>query len=58
MDNDKMVIIIHTQQGVISQTYYVTNLPAWYEFLGIFSLYAIVAMTIFYTGLWIVGKYK
>tara|TARA_R100000458_G_C8093074_1_gene122952 strand:+ start:331 stop:507 length:177 start_codon:yes stop_codon:yes gene_type:complete len=58
MDNDKMVIIIHTQQGVVSQTYYVTNLPAWYEFLGIFSLYAIVAMTIFYTGLWIVGKYK
>ena len=58
MDNDKMVIIIHTQQGVISQTYYVTNLPALYEFLGIFSLYAIVAMTIFYTGLWIVGKYK
>ena len=58
MNDDKLVIIIHTQQGVVSQTYYVTNLPAWYELLGIFSVYAIIAMTVFYTGLWIVGKYK
>lgn len=58
MSEDKLVIIIHTQQGVVSQTYYVTNLPAWYEFLGVFSLYAIIAMTMFYSGLWIVGKCK
>lgn len=55
---DKLIIIIHTQQGVVSQTYYVTNLPTWYELLGIFSLYAVIAMTTFYTGLWIVGKCK
>jgi hypothetical protein len=55
---DKLTIIIHSQQGVVSQTYYVTNLPTWYELLGIFSIYAVVAMTIFYTGLWIAGKYK
>jgi len=55
---DKLTIIIHSQQGVVSQTYYVTNLPTWYELLGIFSIYAVVAMTIFYIGLWIAGKYK
>ncbi len=55
---DKLTIIIHSQQGVVSQTYYVTNLPTWYELLGIFSLYAVIAMVTFYTGLWIVGKCK
>jgi hypothetical protein len=58
MEDNKLTIIVHTQQGVVSQTYYVTNMPAWYELLGIFSLYAIIAMTVFYSGLWIASRYK
>jgi len=56
MNNDDFTIIIHTQQGVVSQTYYITNIPAWYELLGIFSLFAVTAMLIFYIGLWAVHR--
>jgi hypothetical protein len=58
MNDDKFTIIIHTQHGIVSQTYYITNVPAWYELLGIFSLYAIIAMLVFCSGSWIVSRFK
>ena len=53
--DDKLTIILRVKQGPHETTYYVTNFPDWdwYELLGMFSLYCITAMTIFYIGLWI-----
>ena len=58
MNEDKLTIMLHVQQGQLHHTYYVTNMPAWYELLALFSLYSIIAMTIFYSGLWIAGRCK
>ncbi len=59
-EDGKLTIILRVKQGPHETTYYVTNLPDWYwyELLGIFTLYCIVAISIFYVGLWIASKYK
>jgi hypothetical protein len=57
-NSDKLTLILNIRQGTQSTTYSVSNLPDWYDMLGIFAIYGIVAMTIFYSGLWIASKYK
>ena len=57
-NNDKLTILLNIRQGTQSTTYSVSNLPDWYDMLGIFAIYGIVAMTIFYSGLWIASKSK
>ena len=57
-NNDKLTLLLNIRQGTQSTTYSVSNLPDWYDILGIFAIYGIVAMTIFYSGLWIASKYK
>ena len=57
-ENDKLTILLNIRQGTQSTTYSVSNLPDWYDMLDIFAIYGIVAMTIFYSGLWIASKYK
>ena len=57
-NSDKLTLILNIRQGTQSTTYSVSNLPDWYDILGIFAIYGIVAMTIFYSGLWIASKYK
>ena len=57
-NNDKLTLILNIRQGTQSTTYSVSNLPDWYDMLGIFAIYGVVAMTIFYSGLWIASKYK
>ena len=57
-NSDKLVILLNIRQGTQSTTYSVSNLPDWYDMLGIFAIYGVVAMTIFYSGLWIASKYK
>jgi hypothetical protein len=56
-NNDKLTLLLNIRQGIQSTTYSVSNLPDWYDILGIFAIYGIVAMTIFYVGLWIGSKY-
>ena len=56
--SDKLTILLNIRQGTQSTTYSVSNLPDWYDMLGIFAIYGVVAMTIFYSGLWIASKYK
>ena len=56
-NNDKLTILLNIRQGTQSTTYSVSNLPDWYDILGIFAIYGIVAMTIFYAGLWIASRY-
>ena len=56
-NSDKLTIILNIRQGTQSSTYSVSNLPDWYDMLGIFAIYGIVAMTIFYIGLWIGSRY-
>ena len=58
-EDDKLTIILRVKQGPHETTYYVTNFPDWdwYELLGMFSLYCITAMFVFYIGLWISSKY-
>ena len=56
-NSDKLTLILNIRQGTQSTTYSVSNLPAWYEVLGIFTLYCIVAISIFYAGLWIASRY-
>ena len=56
-NNDKLTLLLNIRQGIQSTTYSVSNLPDWYDILGIFAIYCIVAMTIFYVGLWIGSKY-
>ena len=57
MEDDKLTIMLRVKQGPHESTYYVTNLPNWYEMLGMFSLYCIIAMSVFYAGLWIASRY-
>jgi hypothetical protein len=57
-NSDKLTLILNIRQGTQSTTYSVSNLPDWYDMLGIFAIYGVVAMTIFYSGLWIASKYK
>ena len=56
-DSDKLTILLNIRQGTQSTTYSVSNLPDWYDMLGIFALYGIVAILIFYIGLWIGSRY-
>ena len=55
--NDRLTILLNIKQLTQSTTYSFSNLPAWYEMLGIFSLYCIIAMSVFYAGLWIASRY-
>ena len=55
--SDKLTFLLNIRQGTQSTTYSVSNLPDWYDMLGIFAIYGIVAMTIFYIGLWIGSRY-
>ena len=57
LKDDKLTIMLRIKQGPHETTYYVTNIPNWYEFLGVFSLYCIIAMSVFYSGLWIASRY-
>ena len=57
-NDDKLTLLMQIRQGTQSTTYSVSNLPDWYDILGIFAIYGVVAMTIFYSGLWIASKYK
>ena len=56
-NSDKLTLILNIRQGTQSTTYSVSNLPDWYDMLGIFALYGIVAILIFYIGLWIGSRY-
>ena len=56
-NSDKLTLLLNIRQGTQSTTYSVTNLPDWYDMVGIFAIYGIVAMTIFYIGLWIGSRY-
>ena len=56
-NSDKLTLILNIRQGTQSTTYSVSNLPDWYDILGIFAIYGIVAMTILYAGLWIASRY-
>ena len=57
--DDKLTIILRVKQGPHETTYHVTNFPDWdwYELLGMFSLYCIIAMSVFYIGIWNASKY-
>ena len=55
--SDKLTLLLNIRQGTQSTTYSVSNLPDWYDLLVIFSIYGIVGMGIFYTGLWIGSRY-
>lgn len=56
--NERIIVMAHKTDGKESVVYYVTNLPEWWEFMLLFSAYAIIAMTVFYTGLWIASKFR
>jgi hypothetical protein len=56
-NSDKLTLLLNIRQGTQSTTYSISNLPDWYDMLGIIAIYGIVAMTIFYTGLWIASRY-
>jgi len=56
--SDRITVMAHKTDGKDSVVYYVTNLPEWWEFMLLFSAYAVIAMTVFYTGLWIASKYR
>ena len=56
-NNDKLTLLLNIRQGTQSTTYSVSNLPNWYDMLAIFAIYGIVAMLIFYIGLWIGSKH-
>ena len=56
--SDKLTFLLNIRQGTQSTTYSVSNLPDWYDMLAIFAIYGIVAMTIFYSGLWIASRFK
>ena len=56
-DSDKLTLLLNIKQGTQSTTYSVSNLPDWYDMLEIFALYGIVAILIFYIGLWIGSRY-
>jgi hypothetical protein len=54
---DKLTLLLNIRQGTQSTTYSVSNLPDWYDMLAIFAIYGVVAMLIFYVGLWIGSRY-
>ena len=56
--NEKITVMAHKTDGKESVVYYVTNLPEWWEFMLLFSAYAVIAMTVFYTGLWIASRFR
>ena len=56
-NNDKLTLLLNIRQGTQSTTYSVSNLPDWYDMLAIFAIYGVVAMVIFYAGLWIGSRY-
>ena len=56
--DERITVMAHKTDGKESVVYYVTNLPEWWEFMLLFSAYAVIAMTVFYTGLWIASKYR
>ena len=56
--SDRITVMAHKTDGKESVVYYVTNLPEWWEFMLLFSAYSVIAMTVFYTGLWIAGKIR
>ena len=56
-NDDKLTLLMQIRQGTQSTTYSVSNLPDWYDMLAIFAIYGIVAMVIFYAGLWIGIRY-
>ena len=55
--DEKLTIMVHKTDGQNSVVYYVSNLPEWWELALIFGLYAVTAMAVFYTGLWIASRY-
>ena len=55
--DDELTILLKVKQGPYESTIFVTNIPNWYELFGIFTLYCIAAMTVFYAGLWIASRY-
>ncbi len=55
--SDKLTLLLNIRQGTQSTTYSVSNLPDWYDMLAIFAIYGVVAMLIFYVGLWIGSRY-
>ena len=57
IENDKLTLMMHVKQVPHSTIYYATNLPNWYEMLGMFSLYCIIAMSVFNAGLLIASRY-
>ena len=56
-NDDKLTLLMQIRQGTQSTTYSVSNLPNWYDMLAIFAIYGVVAMVIFYAGLWIGSRY-
>jgi len=56
-NDDKLTLLMQIRQGTQSTTYSVSNLPDWYDMLAIFAIYGVVAMVIFYAGLWIGSRY-
>ena len=56
-NSDKLTLLLNIRQGTQSTTYSVSNLPDWYDMLVIFAIYGVVAMLIFYVGLWIGSRY-
>ena len=55
--DEKLTIMVHKTDGQNSVVYYVSNLPEGWEWVLIFGLYAVTAMTLFYVGLWIASRY-
>tara|TARA_Y100001951_G_scaffold17488_1_gene12874 strand:+ start:141 stop:341 length:201 start_codon:yes stop_codon:yes gene_type:complete len=53
----KVTIMAHKTNGKESVIYYITDLPEWWEFALVFTGYSIIAMTVFYAGLWIASRY-
>ena len=56
-NDDKLTLLMQIRQGTQSTTYSVSNLPNWYDMLAILAIYGVVAMVIFYAGLWIGSRY-
>ena len=55
--DEKVTIMVHKTNGEDSVVYYLTNLPSWGEVALMFASYSIIAMAVFYTGLWIASRY-
>jgi hypothetical protein len=55
--DDKLTIIFHKTDGKESVVYYVSNLPEWWQCGLIFIGYSVIAMAVFYAGLWVASRY-